>query len=262
MQTIPTEVLYVVKRDNRASNDTVNAVRTVFVPFGVALSAAGPVPDPEFELALHYAPPFASGAVRALFALDAALAGILRTTREPIVGQMRLTWWHEALTRLDSAPPPAEPVLQALAQHVLPHGISGARLAGMIDGWEALLDAEALEDAAIARYADARGGALFAMAGEVLGARDSDPVVPAGRGWALADLARHLSDRSVAARVLELATAPLAEAGRARWSRAARPLGALARIARMNLAVPLDTPLPIGAPRRVARLLLHRLWGR
>lgn len=261
MQTIPTEVLYAVKRDNRASNETVNTVRTVFVALGDAMSDVGPARDPELQLALHYAPPFAFAAIHALFALDAALARILRTTREPIVGQMRLTWWHEALTRLDSAPPPAEPVLQALAQQVLPRGISGARLAVMIDGWEALLDAETLEDAAIARYADARGGALFAMAGEVLGARDSDPVAPGGRGWALADLARHLSDRAVAEHVLDLAAASL-DAGRARWSRAARPLGALARIARMNLAVPLDTPLPIGAPRRVGRLLLHRLWGR
>ena len=218
--------------------------------------------DPERALALRYAQLKGLPALLALFALDTALANILRTTREPMVGQMRLTWWHEALTRLDSAPPPAEPVLQALTQHALPHGISGARLAGLIDGWEELLDGETLEDAAILRHADARGGALFAMAGEMLGARDTDPVVPAGRGWALADLGRHLSDPPVAGRVIELAAAPLAEAGRLRWSRGARPLGALAQIARMNLAVPLDRPLPIGAPRRVGRLLLHRLWGR
>lgn len=218
--------------------------------------------NPERDLAFSYARAGSRGALVALFALDAALANILRTTREPIVGQMRLTWWHEALTRLDSGSPAAEPILQALASDIVPRGISGARLAGMIDGWEELLDAETLDDAAIGRHAEARGGALFAMAGEILGARDTDPVVPAGKGWALADLGRHLSDRSIAERALGLAAAPLAEAGRVRWSRAARPLGALAQIARMNLAVPLDRPLPIGAPRRVGRLLLHRLWGR
>ena len=240
----------------------VNAAGTVIAPFGVAVNGVGAARDPESQLALHYAPAFASRAIHALFALDAALAQVLRTTREPMVGQMRLTWWHESLTRLDSAPPPAEPVLQALAQHVLPHGIAGARLAGLIDGWEELLDGEALDDAAIFRHADARGGALFAMAGEVLGARDTDPVIQAGRGWAFADLGRHLRDRSVAERALGLAAAALAQAGHVRWSRAARPLGALAQIARMNLTVPLDRPLPIGAPRRVGRLLLHRLWGR
>ncbi|MEO9129889.1 MAG: squalene/phytoene synthase family protein [Sphingomonas sp.] len=218
--------------------------------------------NPEFGLAMRYVSFDALPSLVALFALDSAIAGILRTTREPMVGQMRLTWWHEALTRLDSAPPPAEPVLQALAQDVVPLGISGARLAGMIEGWEEILDGETLVDAAITGHADARGGALFAMAGEMLGARDTDPVVQAGRGWALADLGRHLSDQAIAERVLGLAAAPLTEAGQVRWSRAARPLGALAQIARMNLAVPLDRPLPIGAPRRVGRLLLHRLWGR
>jgi phytoene synthase len=218
--------------------------------------------DPERELAFSYAPAGFRSGLAALFALDTALANILRTTREPMVGQMRLTWWHEALTRLDVAAPPAEPVLQALARDVVPHGISGARLAGMIDGWEELLDGEVLDDAAIGRHADARGGALFAMAGEMLGARDTDPVVPAGKGWALADLGRHMADRSIAGRALGLAAAPLAEACHGRWSRSARPLGALAQIARMNLAVPLDRPLPIGAPRRVGRLLFHRLWGR
>ena len=218
--------------------------------------------NPERELAFSYARAASRAGLAALFALDAALANILRTTREPMVGQMRLTWWHEALTRLDSAAPPAEPVLQALAREITPRGISGARLAGMIDGWEELLDAETLGDAAFGRHADARGAALFAMAGEVLGTCDTDPVEPAGKGWALADLGRHLNDRSSSERALRLAAPPLAEAGRMRWSRAARPLGALAQIARMNLAVPLDQPLPIGAPRRVGRLLLHRLWGR
>ena len=237
---------------------------TVATIIGADDGVIGPVPgrDPEFGLAMSYASPSAQPGLLALFALDSALAGILRTTREPMVGQMRLTWWHEALTRLDAAAPPAEPVLQALARHVLPRGVPGARLAGMIDGWEELLEAETLDDAAIGRHADARGGALFAMAGDILGARETDPVVPAGRGWALADLGRHLADAPTADRAIGLATAPLAEACGAHWSRAARPLGALARIARMNIAVPLDKPLPIGAPRRVGRLLFHRLWGR
>lgn len=198
----------------------------------------------------------------ALFALDAALAKVLRTTREPMVGQMRLTWWHEALTRLDTAPPPAEPVLRALAQELLPAGVSGARLAGMVDGWEELLEGEGLDDEVMTRHAESRGGGLFCAAGVLLGARDSDPLDAAGRGWALADLARHLRDPVAAGRAAALSAPLLADATKRHWSRAARPLGALAHIARMNLAVPLESPLPLGAPRRVARLLMHRLTGR
>ena len=240
----------------------VNGTRSIIARSGIGMSSPEPAQDPELQLALRYAQQSAFPAIHALFALDAALARILRTTREPIVGQMRLTWWHDSLTRLDSAAPPAEPLLQALARDVVPRGITGARLAGMIDGWEELLDGEPLDDAAMMHHAGARGAALFTMAGDLVGARDTDPVALAGAGWALADLGRHVTDRAAAARSLDLAAAPLAEATRLRWSRAARPLGALAQIARMNLAVPLDRPLPIGAPGRVARLLLHRLRGR
>ncbi|RYD27134.1 MAG: hypothetical protein EOP89_05470, partial [Lysobacteraceae bacterium] len=54
-------------------------------------------------------------AVEAVLALDRALGQILRTTREPMIGQMRLTWWHGALSDLDDKAPPAQPVLQGLA---------------------------------------------------------------------------------------------------------------------------------------------------
>jgi phytoene synthase len=218
--------------------------------------------DPERALVLHYADPAASNALEALFGLDDSLAGILRTTREPMVGQMRLTWWHEALSRLDTDEPPAEPVLQALARHVVGRGVTGARLAGLVEGWEELLEPGHLVDDAITRHAALRGGSLFELAGALVGAAPSDPLRAAGEGWAMADLARHLSDRLAAERVAAQAAAPLAIATRSRWSRPARPLGALAHLARMNLDVPLDRPLPAGAPGRVARLAWHRLTGR
>ncbi|KQS04783.1 hypothetical protein ASG11_11405 [Sphingomonas sp. Leaf357] len=212
-------------------------------------------------LALSYAPVAARAGATALFALDDLLGQILRTTREPVVGQMRLTWWHEALTRLDSAPPPAEPVLRALAAEVLPRGVSGARLAGMIDAWEMLLDADTPDDATLAGYA-ARGVILFEALGTVLGVPPDDPVAPAGRGWALADLARHVGDAAVASRAGAMAGPALAVATAATWSRNGRTLGALAHLARLDLAVPPGQPIRRGAPRRVARLIYHRISGR
>ena len=214
--------------------------------------------DPERTLALSYAPPQSRAALAALFALDDTLAQILRTTREPLVGQMRLTWWHQALCALDTAPPPAQPVLQALAAEVLPRGVSGARLAEMIDGWEVLLEADPIGEADLIAHATKRGGAVFASAAMLLGCPPGDMVAAAGEGWALADLAANLSDAQVTARAAALAQAKLHEAMARRWSRAGRPLGALALIARMDLA---DGSAP-GAPKRVARLAWHRLTGR
>ncbi len=226
------------------------------------VSAVALPANPESTLAIGYARAADRPALTALFDLDSALAAVLRTTREPLVGQMRLTWWHEALTRLDLAPPPAEPVLAALAAAVLPYGVTGAALATMIDGWEELLDADLSDSAAMARFAERRGGGLFGMAGEVLGASATDPLAAAGTGWALVDLARHLRDRASGEKALALARDALSEATRKRWSRAARALGALTQLARLDAAVPLDHPLPIGSPHRVARLAWHRLTGK
>jgi len=210
------------------------------------------IEDPERALALSYAPRDRRAGLHALFALDTALGQVLRTTREPMVGQMRLAWWREALARLDSGPPPAEPVLQALASDVLPLGPTGQTLAAMTDGWEVLLGT--IDDRTIGDHGRLRGEILFEQAGVVLGA-GSDPLGEAGRGWALADLAAHLSDPAMAARARDAALPLLASATCHRWSRRGRALGAMTHIARLNLAGP-------ATPRRVARLAWHRFTGR
>ncbi|OYX38169.1 MULTISPECIES: squalene/phytoene synthase family protein [unclassified Sphingomonas] len=219
------------------------------------------VADPERALALSYAPRTARAGLAALWALDETLGGILRGGRDPMVSQLRLTWWYEALCRLDQAPPPAQPLLQALAAEILPRGITGAELAAMIDGWEALLDPDPLGDNAIAAYAEARGGGLFRAAGRVFGS-PTDALVAAGQGWALVDLARHCGNPVLAARALLLARSPLDTALARPWHRQARPLGMLACLARRD-AARTQTPLSQqGSPLRLARMLAHALTGR
>ena len=210
-----------------------------------------------FALALSYASPSARDGITALFTLDDRLAAIVRSTREPLVGQMRLTWWHEALTRLDSVPAPQEPVLQAITRSVLPSGVSGTSLASMTDGWERLLQAE-VDSATIEAFAAKRGGRLFEAASKVLGAEDRN-IGAAGEGWALADLACSVTDASLADLARSLAKARFDTAFGTRWPRAARALGAVALIARFDIAVESDA-LPSPA-RRVARLAWHRLTG-
>jgi phytoene synthase len=83
-------------------------------------------------LALSYAQAPGRGALGALLALDDALAQLLRTTREPALGQMRLAWWREALARLDHDPVPAEPVLSA---HTLFRSSKESRLSGCGVRW-------------------------------------------------------------------------------------------------------------------------------
>lgn len=213
----------------------------------------------EVRLALSYAAGPVQPALDLLLTLDATLGGILRTTREPLVGQMRLTWWREALQALDAVSPPGEPILTGLAQLLLPRGVTGARLAGVVDGWEALL-APHVDDAAMTEHGRARGGTLFAAAAHLLGGEPSDhAVLAAGEGWALVDLARNLSDRRLAGVARQMAAERLDAALAEHWPRRLRALGALAWLARMDLAVDVR---PAGHPARVGRLLRFRLTGR
>lgn len=190
------------------------------------------VPDARM-LALSAAPQVARQALLALFALDDRLAGIVRTTREPMIGQMRLTWWRDALIRLDDAPAPAEPVLSDVQAHIMPHGVSGAMLAGMIDGWEALIVAESVGAPTVELHASMRGERLFAAAAVLLGA-DSPLVAPAGHAWASEDLVRHLSrpnERDVAVR---MADAAFQRAFSKSWPRSLQALGLMTLFAHLD----------------------------
>lgn len=211
----------------------------------------------ERGLALGYAPAAAREGLSALLALDAALGAIVRSTTQPLVGQMRLTWWHAALTALDTAPSPAEPVLRAVQAKIVAAGVTGGDLATMIDGWEVLLDDEPPDAAAIDLFGQRRGGTLFTAAAALCDARD-DRVGDLGAGWALADLAGKLSDGAAAVLAREAASRRLAVGLAGALPRRLRALGALALLARADLS---GSASP-GSPSRVGRLMVHRLTGR
>ncbi|GAA0663754.1 phytoene synthase [Sphingomonas insulae] len=206
------------------------------------------------SLVLAAAPIAVRAALSTLFALDDRLADIVRTTREPLVGQMRLTWWYEALVALDSTAAPAEPLLQDVQRTILPLGIPATSLAGMVDGWEALIVVDPVDIAAIARHAQARGAGLFGIAARILGA-DSPLLVAAGEGWALADLAAHLSAPALADTATELAGDRISQAFSGNWPRRLRPIALLSLIAGLDRTV----GSPIGKAFRVAQF---RLTGR
>lgn len=212
--------------------------------------------DAERRLVLTYVPtPEAGAALAALLTLDDKLAETLRTTSEPMLGQIRMQWWADALVRLDIAPPPPEPVLQGIARDVLGDGVTGTQVAAMVEGWQVLLQAE-LDDAALALHGQ-RGRVMFEVAGNAARAAEADPLALAGEGWALADLAGKLSDPGEAAAARRMAEVALAEACATRWSRNGRALGAMAHLARMDLA-----DVAPGSPQRMLRALWHRISGR
>jgi len=197
-------------------------------------------------------------ALEALWRLDATLGAVLASGRDPMVSRIRLAWWRESLERLDSAPPPPEPLLQALAAYVLPRSVRGFELAAMEEGWAELLADGALDSAALETYAAARGGLLFGLSGRLLGGGEAS-ATEAGARWALVDLARRSSRPAEARAALELARCT---GGRRALKGKLAPLGMLDCLTRRDVKRGPDAWERQGSLARVARMLCFRLSGR
>ena len=221
-------------------------------------SADLPPLDPDRILALSYVPSARRSAVGALWSLDSALGAVLAGGREPMISRIKLAWWREALEKLDRERAPAEPLLGALADHLLPAGVAGEELAAMEEGWSVLLSDQPLGPSDLAAYAARRGALLFAFSARLLGGADDEIVRNAGEAWALVDLARH----SANGEDLEVA---LAEARRRdvrrKWASPLRPLGMLAMLTRRDLEPDRARWEQQGSPRRMLVMLRHRLTG-
>jgi phytoene synthase len=177
----------------------------------------------------------------ALFGIDDAMAEVVASASQPALAAIKLAWWREALERLDTSPPPAEPRLQAVATELLPRGVSGAELAGIEEGWAALL-----EPAVEQERVGLRGERLFAAGARLLGGG-----APAGAGqlWSAVDLARRLGRPLPRPEVLPKSPREL------------RPLTMLSALAVRDAArgQPLESE---ATPARSWTILRHRLTGR
>jgi phytoene synthase len=211
------------------------------------------------RLALDHVPARNRAAMRALFDIDLAMADVVRTSTQPMLGQIRLAWWRERLEALDRGEVPAEPRLQAVAADLLPRGIAGSTLASLEGGWLRLFD-DFPWDIATSEAIWFRGRLLFGLGGRILGAK-SDQVEGVGGVWALVDAARQCSDAASRDMLLEQARRFARSLSGARFPFAVRPVTGLAALAIRDLAR--GEPFEPEATRgRVAAMLAHRLTGR
>lgn len=185
---------------------------------------------------------------RLLWAYDARLADVVRTTREPMLGQMRLTWWHEALSDKTGVKGKGDPLMDALRARPELIAARDAMLA-MIDGWEALLDPLPLDESILRSYATGRGGGLFR-------ALDGNADAEAGALWALWDLSGHIGDEVTASRAIEVARGYLPV--RVSGGKAVRLAAVLAR---HDVALGQRGPQEL-TPRLYARLVRMAILGR
>lgn len=180
------------------------------------------------RLALAYAPAASRDRFAGLLALDTRMASIVRASSEPMMAQLRLTWWRETLSRDSSEWPTGEPILASLAEW---NGAARA-LSVLAEGWEEFAVASPLDTSAIEALAKSRGEAFAALA-DLSGARDAKQEVSrVGSEWAIADVASRLGAQEERACALELMRAQ--DWRPARLPRVMRPLAVLHGLARRS----------------------------
>jgi phytoene synthase len=149
--------------------------------------------DPDRWLATRFiADRQARADVVALYAFDHQLARARRVASNPLVAEMRLAWWREAVDEIWSGGGVrAHPVAQALAASRRRGDLPRQPLEAMIDARINLLERASLDLPQALAWADAAGGSAALLATMILDT-DAPPeaAVAAGRVWGLALLVR------------------------------------------------------------------------
>ena len=179
-----------------------------------------------------------------LYALDHELARIPSIVTNPLMGEIRMTWWREGLEEIaEGRPPRTHAVLQAVAAGALPP----TALAALAEARLGDLDGEKAGAAALA-HADATEGLLMALAARRLSPQaTADQVKSAARAAALAK-----TDGPAALAALKAAGGELV----------ALPVAAFPAVAHATLAGRYGRNKHPGDLEKRARILLAVLTGR
>lgn len=157
----------------------------------------------------------------ALYAFNIEVAKTREVVTEPMIGQMRLQWWRDAVeAAYEGGAVPQHAVAGPLADAVAAHGLGRGHFERLIDAREADLDDEPPADmAALEAYAEGTSAPLVLLTLETLGVRDAE-AAEAGRrvgtAYALAGLLRAVPFHAGRGRVLLPADRLAAHGGRPR----------------------------------------------
>jgi phytoene synthase len=149
--------------------------------------------DPDRWLASRFiADGDARADVIALYGLNLELSRAAEVASQPLIGEMRLAWWREAVEEMfEGRPVRRHPTAQALAQAVRRRGLPREGLEALIEARLRDLEPWPLRPDEVERYLDSTAGALMALAVRAL-SPNADPhaVRHAARAWGLAGLSR------------------------------------------------------------------------
>lgn len=213
--------------------------------------------NPLHRLILSYANPENREKYRFLFAFDSRLAEVIRSTSEPLIGQMRLTWWRDILTKTAPDRPEGEPLVSFYNQ-LEDKGTINTPLLKMIDGWEVLLEDFPWEDRQFDIYAQNRGTGYFEF---VLDEPDlSGEKAELAKLWALWDFAIHCSDADMQGRAIQCCKNLMIDQEPPHFDRNGRPLSILCKLAMRDVKKQQLTDT-IYRPSTALQIIWHGMTG-
>jgi len=150
--------------------------------------------DRERYLCLLFAPEPSRSRLLALYAFNLEISKIRETVSEPLLGQIRLQWWREALAEFERGVVRAHPIAEALSAALRHRPVRPALLERLLVAREAdLVEAPPATLAAMEDYATGTSGVLQQAALDTLGSKSEAADRAAehvGAAWALLGLLR------------------------------------------------------------------------
>jgi 15-cis-phytoene synthase len=155
------------------------------------MNAANDDLPPPARLAIAYAPQRARAALALLLRFDARFAGIIANTSEPLITQMKIAWWRDAMIASVAARPKGEPLLSSLFE--LDDPAVNQAATQLANAWELLVGEDPWSAATLGNFARMRGQAIFDAYATLSGQQK----MPSGLGeqWAADDLRQRFGER-------------------------------------------------------------------
>lgn len=147
---------------------------------------------PPARLAIVYAPDRIRSAFSLLLRFDARFAAIVGNANEPLIGQMKLAWWRDALSADMRNRPKGEPYLSSL--FALNDPILTSAAISLVDAWEYLVVEENWLEPTIDKFGSARGAAVFGSYTRMVALTEFPESL--ARQWAIDDLRFRFGERA------------------------------------------------------------------
>lgn len=159
--------------------------------------AAARAAEPDRYLAALLAPRAARDDLVVLAAFLAEIGRVPRLVTEPMLGEIRLRWWLDAISGFGKGGRSGNPLADALGEMALRHGLAADMLAAAVEARIGELSAEPMGDEAeLWAYLGGREEAPFRLAARILGAPGTAAadraLAAAGRCYGLVRLAADL----------------------------------------------------------------------